>query len=158
MNAPRPPKILIVEARFYPEISDQLMTGARRALEAAGAEHDIIQVPGAMEIPAAIRFAEIAAQSGERPAYDGYLPLGCVVRGGTSHYDYVCQMCMTGIQRLVEEFAIAVGVGVLTVENREQAVARASVEKGDKGGNAAQSCLAMIEHKQSFGIAGPITE
>ena len=156
MSADHPPRILIVEARFYSDISDALLHGAKQVLDAASAAYNIIEVPGAMEIPAALRFAVIAGRDGLKPSYDGFVPLGCVVRGETSHYDHVCHMCFSGIQKLVDEFAIAVGVGVLSVENKAQAEARASVQKGDKGGTAARACLAMIEHKRSFGLFGPM--
>ena len=139
-------KVLIVEARFYDDIADELAKGAIGALEAVGAEVDRIDVPGALEIPAAIRFA-----ADGNDGYDGFVALGCVIRGETSHYDYVCGECARGLMDLTLDYSIAIGFGVLTVENREQAWARASMEQLDKGGTVAKAALRMIEIKQEFG-------
>jgi 6,7-dimethyl-8-ribityllumazine synthase len=143
-----PVRVLVVEGRFYPELQDELRRGAARALEAAGAEHDVVAVPGAFELPAAIAFAE---EAGHRPAgvrYDGYVALGCVIRGETTHYDYVCAESARGLMDLAIGRKLAVGYGVLTVENDEQAWARARLEQGDKGGAAARACLEMIALKR----------
>ena len=137
-------RILIVEARYYAEISDALLEGARAAIAAAGADHDVVTVPGAFELPAAIGFAE---NGGHRPAgvrYDGYVALGCVIRGETTHYDYVCGESARGLMNLSIEKGLPIGYGVLTVEDEAQAWARARVGEGDKGGFAARTCLAMI--------------
>jgi 6,7-dimethyl-8-ribityllumazine synthase len=133
--------ILIVEARFYPQISDELLRGATAALSAAGATFDRVEVPGVFEIPAAIRMAVAAAQA---RAYDGFLALGCVIRGETTHYDIVANESARALQNLTTEFMLALGFGVLTVENEAQAWARARVDKKNKGAEAAQACLAMI--------------
>ncbi|MGE0119643.1 MAG: 6,7-dimethyl-8-ribityllumazine synthase [Dongiaceae bacterium] len=133
------PHILIVEARFYPQISDELLRGATAALSAAGATFDRVEVPGVFEIPAAIRLAAAPAR-----AYDGFLALGCVIRGETTHYDIVANESARALQNLTTEFMLALGFGVLTVENEAQAWARARVDKKNKGAEAAQACLAMI--------------
>ena len=133
------PHILIVEARFYPQISDELLRGATAALTAAGATFDRVEVPGVFEIPAAIRMAAAQAR-----AYDGFLALGCVIRGETTHYDIVANESARALQNLTTEFMLALGFGVLTVENEAQAWARARVDKKNKGAEAAQACLAMI--------------
>jgi 6,7-dimethyl-8-ribityllumazine synthase len=147
------PHIMIVEARYYAHISDELAKGAIAALDAAGASYEQFSVPGAFEIPAAIRFAVEAKARGAREArFDGYLALGCVIRGETTHYDYVCNESAGGLQRLVLEHGLAVGFGILTVENEAQALARARVDKKNKGGEAANACLAMIELKRHFGL------
>ena len=153
------PHILIVEARFYEDIADELVRGAIIELEKAGATYDRIAVPGAFEIPAAINFAITAAESGTPandesavPRYDGYVALGCVIRGETTHYDYVCQESARGLQNLALEFTLALGYGILTVENESQAWERARVDRKDKGGDAARACLAMIETKRKFGL------
>ncbi|HUJ97602.1 MAG TPA: 6,7-dimethyl-8-ribityllumazine synthase [Stellaceae bacterium] len=147
------PHIMIVEARYYAHISDELAKGAITALDAAGASYERFAVPGAFEIPAAIRFAVEAQARGAREArFDGYLALGCVIRGETSHYDYVCGESAGGLQRLALEHNLAVGFGILTVENEAQALARARVDKKNKGGEAANACLAMIELKRHFGL------
>ncbi len=147
------PHIMIVEARYYPHISDELLKGARMALEAAGATHERFTVPGAFEIPAAIRYAtEAAARGAGNAGFDGFLALGCVIRGETTHYDYVCGESARGLQDLALEHKLAIGFGILTVENEAQALARARVDRKNKGGEAARACLAMIELKRHFGL------
>jgi 6,7-dimethyl-8-ribityllumazine synthase len=147
------PHILIVEARFYEEISDELAKGAVAALKKAGVTYDRLAVPGAFEIPAAIRMAIRAMHfHPHRRRYDGYVALGCVIRGETTHYDYVCQESARGLQDLALEFTLALGYGILTVENESQAWERARVDRNDKGGDAARACLAMIEAKRTFGL------
>jgi 6,7-dimethyl-8-ribityllumazine synthase len=140
-------RVLIVEARYYAHISDELLKGAMAALEAAGATFERLTVPGAFEIPAAIRFAEKSA----RP-YDGYVALGCVIRGETTHYEHVCWESARGLQDLAFKEGVALGFGILTCENEAQALARAQVEKRNKGGEAARACLAMIALKRRFGL------
>ena len=120
------PHILIVEARFYEDIADELVKGAMGALEKAGVTFDRLAVPGAFEIPAAIRMAIRAMHfHPHRRRYDGYVALGCVIRGETTHYDYVCQESARGLQNLALEFTLALGYGILTVENESQAWERA---------------------------------
>ncbi|RMD62252.1 MAG: 6,7-dimethyl-8-ribityllumazine synthase, partial [Alphaproteobacteria bacterium] len=119
------PRVLIVEARFYADIADALMAGAVHALEEAGATFAQVAVPGAFEIPAAIAFAERGAQQAGRPVFDGYVALGCVIRGETSHYDYVCGESARKLQDLAVDRGLAIGYGILTCENAEQAWARA---------------------------------
>jgi len=140
------PNILIVESRFYPEIADELLAGASAALGAAGAASEVIEVPGAMEIPSAVKFA--AAGGG----YDGFIALGCVIRGETSHYDLVCKQCFEGLRVLGLEENLAIGSGVLTVENRDQAMIRAARDGKNKGGEAAVACLRLFELKGRFGL------
>jgi len=141
------PRILIVEARYYTHISDELLKGAKKALEEAQARYEVVTVPGAFEIPAAIRFAATSHQP-----YDGYIALGCVIRGETTHYEHVCTESAHGLQNLALEHKLAIGFGILTVENEEQALARARLDKRDKGGEAAKACLAMVELKRRFGV------
>ncbi len=137
------PSVLIVEARYYAHISDALLKGAEAALDKAGARYDSMAVPGAFEIPAAI------ACAAKTRKYDGYVALGCVIRGETTHYDHVCAECAHGIQTLALA-GHAIGFGVLTVENIDQAFARARVDEKDKGGEAARACLAMIALRQKL--------
>jgi len=147
------PHIMIVEARYYAHISDELAKGAIAALDAASASYERFTVPGAFEIPAAVRFAVEAQARGAREArFDGYLALGCVIRGETTHYDYVCGESAGGLQRLALQHGLAIGFGILTVENEAQALARARTDKKNKGGEAANACLAMIELKRHFGL------
>jgi 6,7-dimethyl-8-ribityllumazine synthase len=143
-------KILIVEARYYAEISDALLEGAKDALQAYGADFDVVTVPGAFEVPAAIGYA---LEGGHRPVgvhYDGYVALGCVIRGETTHYDYVCAESARGLMNLSVEKGLAIGYGILTVEDQDQAWARARISQGDKGGFAARACLDMIALKRQL--------
>ncbi len=149
------PHVLIVEARYYEQIADELVAGAVAALEQAGASHESLTVPGAFEIPAAIRFASEAAKLRDPPhRFDGFIGLGCVIRGETTHYDYVCAESARGIQELALTHGLAVGYGILTCETRSQALARARLREQDRGGAAARACLAMIALKRRFGLAG----
>ncbi len=145
------PHLLVVEARFYEDIAEELAAGAEAAMDAAGAVRTRIWVPGALEIPAAIRMAVDSMDGpGGGRRYDGFVALGCVIRGETSHYDHVCRECMHGIARLGTARSVAIGNGVLTCENRDQAWRRAAVDKGDKGGAAARAALRMIEVRRQL--------
>lgn len=147
------PHILIVESRYYEDIAAELLAGAVATLDAAGATYECVEVPGAFEIPAAVRFA-VAADGGARGPFDGYVGLGCVIRGETTHYDYVCQESARGLQDLALQYGIAIGYGVLTTENRDQAWVRADREQGNKGGTVADACLSMIALRRQFGLDG----
>jgi 6,7-dimethyl-8-ribityllumazine synthase len=147
------PRILIVEARFYEDIADALIAGAIAAADGVGAAYDRIAVPGALEIPAAIAFAHRAATVGTHaPGYDGFVALGCVIRGETSHYDYVCGESARGLQSLAIAETLAIANGILTCENRDQAWVRASVDQKNKGGAAVSACLDMIALRRHFGL------
>jgi 6,7-dimethyl-8-ribityllumazine synthase len=139
------PHILIVESRYYAHIAAELRRGAEQALMAADAAYEIVQAPGAFEIPAAIGFA---ARSGE--SFDGFVALGCVIRGQTTHYDHICAESARGLQDLAARDGLALGYGILTVENEAQALARAAPEGRDHGGAAARACLAMVALKRRF--------
>ena len=143
-----PLRILVVESRFYDGISDALLEGASGALKAFGAEFDVVSTPGAFELPAAIAFAEEAGRTATGLPYDGYVALGCVIRGETTHYDYVCGESARGLMNLSVEKRLCIGYGVLTVEDEDQAWARARVSEGDKGGFAARACLDMVGLKR----------
>src|SRR5229473_8380158 len=137
--------IMIVEAPYYAHVSEELAKGAIAALDAAGASYERFVVPGAFEIPAAIRFAVEAQADGAREArLDGYVALGCVIRGETTHYDYVCGESARGLMDLSVYKKVAIGYGIVTVNNVDQAWARAATDRGDKGGDAAHACLAMV--------------
>jgi 6,7-dimethyl-8-ribityllumazine synthase len=131
--------LLIVEARFYDDMSDALLAGAISAIEDAGATCDVVTVPGALEVPAAIAFA----QDG-RTRYDGYVALGMVIRGETYHFELVCNESARGLTDLAVNHKLAIGNGIMTVENEEQGWARADKTRKDKGGAAARAALAMI--------------
>ncbi len=143
------PHLLVVRAPFYQDIIAELTRGATLALDAAGATYEIIDVPGAFEIPAAIAMAEASVTR----SFDGYVALGCVIRGETSHYDYVCGESARGLQELAFRDRLAIGFGVLTCENGEQAWARASVDRKNKGAEVAHAALRMIELKRELGPA-----
>ncbi|GAA2824819.1 6,7-dimethyl-8-ribityllumazine synthase [Aminobacter aminovorans] len=145
-------KLLIIEARFYDDLSDALLDGAKAALDAAGAAYDVVTVPGALEIPAVISFALDAADD-EGTQYDGYVALGTVIRGETYHFDIVANESCRAIMDLSVAESIAVGNGILTVENDDQAWARARRTEGDKGGFAARAALSMIAIREKLGAA-----
>ena len=136
--------ILIVEARFYDHLNDMLIAGAKAAIEAAGHSADVITVPGAREIPAAIAIADEAGQ------YDGYVAIGVVIRGETYHFEIVAGESARGIMALTMD-GLAIGNGILTVENEEQAIVRADPGQKDKGGEAAKAALALLALKARFG-------
>lgn len=133
----KPVKLLIVVAPYYKDITDQLVAGARAVAAACSAEVDLIEVPGALEVPSAIALAERMAN------YDGYVALGCVIRGETTHYDTVCNDSSRALSMLGLQGA-AVGNGILTVENRAQAEVRAEAAGQNKGGGAAAAALHLI--------------
>ncbi len=141
------PHLLIVEARFYADLADELVAGAVEAIEAAGGTWERVEVPGALEIPAAISMAD----AGTSKSFDGHVALGCVIRGETSHYDYVCGESARALQDLATHANIALGNGILTVENHDQAWVRASRDKKNKGADAANAALRMAALKQEFG-------
>lgn len=138
------PNVLLIEARFYNDLTDELAAGAMEAIEAAGATCARLPVPGALEIPAAISFA---SKSDE---FDAYVALGVVIRGETSHYDIVCEHSSIGLQQLALEQGLCIGNGVLTVENDEQAWARADRKRKNKGADAANAALRMLAIKARF--------
>ena len=147
-------RALIVEARFYEDIADELAAGAIAELERAGVAYDRIAVPGAFEVPAAIRFAATAAGRNDRvPYYDGYVALGCVIRGETDHYDHICRETSRALMSMSVADQLAIGFGILTCETYEQARVRAAVSKKNKGRDAAIACLRMIAlHRELGGL------
>ena len=136
-------RILIVEARFYDHLNDLLLEGARAAIEAEGHSHETVTVPGALEVPAAIA---LAAEAGR---YDGFVALGVVIRGETYHFEIVATESARGIMALTLD-GLAIGNGILTVENEAQALARARPNDKDKGGEAAKAALAMMKLRGHF--------
>jgi 6,7-dimethyl-8-ribityllumazine synthase len=136
-------RVLIVEARFYDHLNDLLLQGARTAIEAAGHRHETVTVPGALEVPGAIA---LAAETGR---YDAFVALGVVIRGETYHFEIVAGESARGLMALTLD-GLAVGNGILTVEDEAQALARARPEEKDKGGEAAKAALAMLALKERF--------
>lgn len=148
------PHIMIVEARYYEDIADQLMEGAKAELERAGATYDVYTVPGALEIPAAIAYALKSLDfDPARRRYDGYVALGTVIKGQTRHDQIVGDVSIQGLQDLALRHTLAIGCGILTVNTAEQAVERASPSCQNKGGGAAAACLCMIMLKDKFKIS-----
>jgi 6,7-dimethyl-8-ribityllumazine synthase len=142
---------MIVEARFYDDIADELARGAIQVLEEAGATFERIAVPGVFELAAAIQMAVRSLDfSTLRRRFDGYVALGCVIRGETNHYDLVCNASTRALQDVVQQYTLALGFGVVTVDNKEQAWVRAAVDQRNKGGMAARACLSMIEVKRQL--------
>ena len=135
--------LLIVEARFYDHLNDLLVEGAKAAIEAAGHTHETIKVPGALEVPGAI------AMAAESDTYDAFVALGVVIRGETYHFEIVAGESARGIMALTMD-GLAIGNGILTVENEAQALTRARPDEKDKGGEAAKAALAMLELRQRF--------
>ena len=136
-------KFLIAEARFYAHLNDRLLAGARAAIDAAGHGHETITVPGALEVPGAIA---LASDSGR---YDAYVALGVVIRGETYHFEIVAGESARALMALTLD-GLAIGNGILTVEDEAQALARARPEEKDKGGEAAKAALAMLALKERF--------
>ncbi len=138
------PHVLIVEAPYYAEIAAGLLRGAVRALDQAGATHEVVQVAGAFELPGAVRLALKAMARTGGPRWDGFIALGCVVRGETDHYDHICTQAARGIMDLTVQFGVPVAFGVLTVHDEAQAEARARDDEMNKGAEAAKAVLAQI--------------
>ena len=147
------PHIMIVESRYYEEIAEELLSSVKHELQVVGATYELFEVPGAFEIPTAIKCAIDAQANGSSLSnFDGFIALGCVIRGQTTHYDYVCEESARGLQDLAINFTLALGYGILTVENQEQALARARRSEQDRGGHAARACLKMIGLKSHFNL------
>ena len=138
---------LIVEARFYVAIADAQLAGAKSALSAAGASFEHVSVPGALEIPVAIAMATASHRH-----FDGYVALGCVIRGETTHYETVCAESARGLMDLAIAENLAIGNGILTVEDETQAWERADAARKDKGGDAARAAICLAKLRKRFGI------
>jgi len=136
-------KFLIIEARFYDHLNDMLVAGARAAINAAGHKSETITVPGALEIPGAIALADASGD------YDGFVAIGVVIRGETYHFEIVAGESARGIMAMTMD-GIAIGNGILTVENEAQALVRADPAQKDKGGEAAKAAIALYDLKERF--------
>ncbi len=141
-------RVLIVEARYYDGIADMLLSGVKRVLDEAGAGHEVVTVPGALEIPTALAIALDAAAAKRRP-YNGAVALGCVIRGDTIHFEIVSEQSARGVMDVSIARKIPIGNGILTVNNEEQANVRASLTEGDKGGEAARAMLTLVRLKRA---------
>lgn len=136
--------ILIITADYYKEIADEMLEGAKEVLDGAGASYDVKHIPGAFELPLAFSIGADA------DVYDGVVALGCVIKGETDHYDYVCSECSRGLMQGSLDYEMPLGFGVLTVQNREQAMRRAKRTELNKGAEAAKACLEMIQYKNTM--------
>jgi 6,7-dimethyl-8-ribityllumazine synthase len=143
-------RLLIVEGRRYSGLSDALLAGAVQAIEAQGAEYEVVTVSDALQIPAAIAIAEEAGKGPSGVRYDGYLALGVVVRGETYHFEIVSNETARGLQDLAVGKRLAIGYGVLTVDDEDQAWNRARLSQGDRGGQAARECLEIVGLKRQL--------
>ena len=153
MSRKSPRSVLIIEARFYEDIADELARGAMDELNAHGIAYERLSVPGALEIPLALSLALANGFVGRAGRHRGCIALGCVIRGETAHYDIVARESAAGLHQLAVEHAVPIGNGILTCESRDQAWARASVEGRNKGRDAARACLALMELEQHFSSA-----
>ncbi len=140
------PHVLVVRAPYYRAVVDGMTEGALRILGEAGATHEVLDVAGAFELPQAIRLV-----AGGQRAIDGYVALGCIVRGGTDHYDHICRETMAGLMAVALQFGIALGSGLLTVHSLEQAVARSGADGHNKGAEAAAAALGQVAVARRFG-------
>jgi len=145
-------RFLIVEARFYDDIGAMLLAGAKAAFDKAGATYDVVAMPGALEIPLAMAVAVDAAEERQDP-YAGAVALGCVIRGETYHFEIVSNESCRALTDLALSTGLALGNGILTVENEAQAIERADPAQGDKGGDAARAALALYRFKTKIGAA-----
>lgn len=147
-------RILIVESRFYEDIADQMTAGAAAVLDEAGVDYDRLSVPGVFEVPGAIRFAirsmEVPSASSN---YLGFIALGTVIRGETDHYEHICREASRALMDIAVQQTVALGFGILTCDTRDQALARAAVDQGNKGAGAARACLRMMEVKKDLRLA-----
>lgn len=144
MTHPVNKHVLIVEARFYEDIADEMKAGAIETLEAAGCTVEVVSVPGALEIPAAVSIA-IAAEK-----FGGFVALGTVIRGETAHFEYVAHHSIDGLQKIAREENVAIGTGILTTEIRDQAWERAARTQGNKGKSVAKACLAVMAIREKY--------
>ncbi len=148
------PNVLIVEARFYDNIADMQLQGVQTVLDRVGADYDVVTVPGALEIPAAIMYAIKGLDfDAARRRYDGYVALGCVIKGGTMHDEIVANESARGLQQAALDYVLAIGNGILTCNTMDQALERADPVRLDRAGEAAEACLRMIELKQHFRLS-----
>ena len=137
-------RVMVATSRYYAHITAELEAGCMEVLEKAGAKVEMVEVPGAFEVPGVIAMAADSAR------FDGYVALGCVIRGETTHYDYVCGESARGLMDLSVKRRLAIGYGIITVENEAQALARARRSEKNKGADAAEACLAMIALRKKF--------
>jgi 6,7-dimethyl-8-ribityllumazine synthase len=147
-----PPRILVIQAPYYAQVVGGMREGAKHVLDESGATLEVIDVAGAYELPAALRMAVSAASSSPDARWDGFLILGCVVRGETDHYEFICGAVCHGVMSLATTTGVAIGFGLLTVDTLAQAVARSSGDRHNKGTEAAQALLGQIALRRRWGL------
>ncbi len=146
--------VLIVEARFYEDIADEMAGGAVAVLDQAGIGHERMAVPGVFEVPAAIRFAIRAMETHSATTdYAGFIALGAVIRGETDHYDHICRESSRALMEIAVHQGVALGFGILTCDTKDQAQTRAGISQGNKGADAARACLRMMAIKKELRLA-----
>ncbi len=145
-----PPRLLVIQAPYYEQVVGGMRRGAERAFAEAGASAEVVDVAGAFELPATLRMAQL---SQTRSRFDGYLILGCVVRGETDHYDHICRETCRGVMDISTETGAAIGFGLLTVDTVQQAVARSGEDKMNKGAEAAQAVLGQVALRRRWNLA-----
>ena len=153
MTRKGPNSVLIIEARFYEDIADELARGATEELRGNHVEFELIAVPGSLEIPLALSLALANGFVGRAGRHRACIALGCVIRGKTSHFDIVARESAAGLRQLAVEHSVPIGSGIITCENEEQAWERASVDGRNKGGDAARACLTLMRLEQHFSLA-----
>ncbi len=141
------PHLLVLEARYYNEINDNMLAGVKKACEEGSATFDVLSIPGSYELPSALNLVHQSKMK-----YDGYVLLGCVIRGATTHYDHICDSVFQSVQDLVVANNLALGQGILTCENYDQAFERADPSNMNYGGKAAKAALTMIDLKKKLGL------
>ena len=142
--------ILVIEARFYEDISEYLLQGALASLSSAGITSEVITVPGILELPIAAKLAFGSHAKDAKRAYDGYIVLGCAIKGQTDHYEHVCEQSMRGVQHIALDFLVPMGNAILTCPSRELALLRADPDQGNAGGRAVEAFLCLISLKRKF--------
>lgn len=143
------PRLLVIQAPYYQQVVGGMLDGAAKVFAEAGAVHDVVDVAGGYELPAALRMALLQKSS----RYDGYLLLGCVVKGETDHYDFICDAICNGVMAISAETGAAIGFGLLTVHTLPQAIARSGDDKHNKGAEAAHALLTQVALRRRWGIA-----
>jgi 6,7-dimethyl-8-ribityllumazine synthase len=143
-----PPRVLIIRAPYYKDVVDGLLTGAARILDEAGATHEVLDIAGAYELAQAVRLAVRGSHN-----FDAYVALGCIVRGETDHYDFICAASMNGLMDVSLQFGLCLGVGLLTCDNIEQAMARSGQDGHNKGAEAAAAALLQLNAARRLGAA-----
>ena len=148
------PHIMVVEGRFYDDIADKMLQGVKAVLDRVGATFVVYSVPGALEIPAAMLYAVKALNfDAGRKRFDGYIALGCVLKGETLHHEVVARESAWGLQEIALRHTLAIGNGILTCDTKEQAMDRADPARQDRGGAAAEACLRLVELKHGFRLS-----